>query len=176
MKLSIATFTRANQDRLAKFLTPLQELADELVVLIDSEAEDSFTTAQKFTNQVHVIPHEGYIEAHLQDLVSYCSGDWIFRIDDDETLSPGWTRTFIEELISDKHTTHYWIPRRWLVSRFRYSIHQHCSLVSRLPNETFPKYPIINSTSKQDSLTNSGCWRLSVFNRCLSKSLGLSLE
>jgi glycosyltransferase involved in cell wall biosynthesis/SAM-dependent methyltransferase len=116
MKLSVVTFTRADQDRLMKFLASLQEIADELVVLIDSEAKDSLAIAQRFTNQVYVLPHKGYIEAHLQEVVSHCSGDWIFRIDDDETLSPQWTRTLIKELMSDRYTTHYWIPRLWLVS------------------------------------------------------------
>src|SRR5205823_5092820 len=46
----------------------------------------------------------------------HCDGDWILRVDHDETLGPGWTvRDRIVELLSDRGVTHYWVARRWAV-------------------------------------------------------------
>jgi len=122
--LTILTGTINGQDRLQRILPGLRAVADDLVVYIDDTTTDeSESVARGFADRVFPLPHEhflpdgrpGYVNA-LEIALPHCRGDWILRIDHDETLSAGWLQEGrIAELLSDRFATHYWIPRRWVI-------------------------------------------------------------
>jgi hypothetical protein len=51
-----------------------------------------------------------------------CAGDWVFLFDYDETLSPEWHQKGWRDVLETTSSTHFWIPRRWMVSKERYII------------------------------------------------------
>ena len=54
-----------------------------------------------------------FLEAHLAWLHGECSGEWVFRLDGDEQVSPE-LLAVLPELIAAPDIRQYWFPRRWL--------------------------------------------------------------
>ncbi len=122
MNLSIFTATRNGSTRnppgtFEQLLQKFQELADELIVLVDdTSTDDTFDVAKKFTKNVYSFAHDPlFIEMQRQAFYR-CSGDWIFAADDDDKLSSRWTRPVFDTLMNMRSVTHYWVPSRYLVS------------------------------------------------------------
>lgn len=124
MDLSLLVLTINGQDKLPHVLPSLQGIADELVVGIDDKTEDNTAAiAHQYTDKVYPVRHEGFCgdgrKDHpnaVEDMLPYCSGQWVLRVDHDETLSPLWSnRKHVTSLLQDRYATHYWIPRRWVV-------------------------------------------------------------
>ncbi len=104
--------------RLARCLHSITRtgFVEDLVVCIDAKTTDnSFQLAREFTPHVHIVTTDGYIESALEKITSLCAGDFILRIDDDETLDGNWDKTSFQLLAACNHITQIWIPRRWLV-------------------------------------------------------------
>jgi hypothetical protein len=114
-KLSLCAVIANSGDRLEDWLTLALEVADEVVLMVDEASTDgTLATARRFADKVFVFEHP----YNQDDAVDWCfrqaTGDWILRLDDDEYMS----RTFTDacdELLADRHYTHYLIPRRWVV-------------------------------------------------------------
>jgi glycosyltransferase involved in cell wall biosynthesis len=118
MKLSIVTITVSKEKRLASFLSHLKPIADELIVFIDdATTDDSLAVARSFTDKAYLTPHSnrGTYEVRAPDIIKACTGDWIFIVADDETLSPEWTPEYIATLLENQYVTHYWVPRCWMI-------------------------------------------------------------
>jgi len=45
----------------------------------------------------------------------YATGDWILSLDDDESIESSFD-ALIPRLLTDSYATHYWFPRKWLIS------------------------------------------------------------
>jgi len=121
-RLTIFTKTLDGAANLARVLPQYREVADELVVAIDSATrDDSPDIARKYADRVFTFPHGCAIgggdkprSLFFEHLFPHCSGDWILQLDHDETLSPHWNdRTFVDALLSDRFVTHVFLPRRW---------------------------------------------------------------
>src|SRR5262245_35233056 len=102
---------------LARVLPELHDIGDELVIGIDDTTIDrTAEVAREFTDRIHTIPHAGFCGRGRPDdlnalecVLPHCRGDWVLRIDQDETLSHHWhDREYIDSLISDRSTTHCW--------------------------------------------------------------------
>jgi|ERR1700722_2495357 len=124
MDLSLLVTTINGRDKLPRILPALQDIADELVIGIDdTTVDDSAAIARQYTDKVYPVRHEGFCgggrQDHpncIEDMLPHCSGQWVLRIDHDETLSPLWSdREYLRSLLQDRYATHYWIPRRWVV-------------------------------------------------------------
>jgi hypothetical protein len=105
-------------------LPKLVGVADELVIGIDESTTDNTEkVAREFTSRIFTVPHAAYLGAGqsghvgaVEWMLPHCKGDWVLRIDHDETLSPHWhDRDYVDELLSDRYATHVWIPRRWVL-------------------------------------------------------------
>jgi SAM-dependent methyltransferase len=89
---------------------------DEVVVFVDQDtADNTVELARQFTPHVHSIATRGSIESVLPEMISHCSTEYIFRIDDDETLGGNWQPDALRELLAAGTITHARVPRRWLV-------------------------------------------------------------
>jgi hypothetical protein len=124
MRLSLLVLTLNAEKKLTRILPDLVGIADELVIGYDDSTSDgSVEVARRFTDKVYPVPHAAYMgRGRAEDLnpiecmLPYCSGDWVLRIDHDETLSPLWhDRGYVESLLDDRDATHFCIPRRMVV-------------------------------------------------------------
>lgn len=144
MRLTLLVLAINGEKKLARILPSLREIADELVIGVDDTTTDaSAEVARQFTGRVYPVPHAGFAgRGRAEDLnavewmLPYSRGDWLLRIDHDETLSPQWhDRGYVANLLDDRYATHYCIPRRWLVppgDRYISSRHWHPDYQLRL--------------------------------------------
>ena len=112
------------QKELARILPELRDIGDELVIGIDDTTTDATAAvARQFTDQIHPVPHESFrglgrpedLNA-VECMLPHCHGDWVLRVDQDETLSSLWhDRNYVSGLLADRSATQYWIPRRLVV-------------------------------------------------------------
>ena len=124
MRLTVLVLTINAEKKLARILPELVNVGDELVVAVDDSTTDgSAAVARRFTDKVYPVPHASYMgrgrEADLNPIecmLPYCNGDWILRLDHDETLSSLWhDRAYVDSLLDDRGATHFCIPRRMVV-------------------------------------------------------------
>lgn len=122
--LTILTYTVDGQDKLKRILPGFREVADQIVVGIDDATTDeSVAVARQYADEVVSVPHGCFHDygkpyhVHAYEFAfPHCRGDWILRLDHDETLGPGWQdKARVSEILSDRYATHYRIPRRWVV-------------------------------------------------------------
>jgi hypothetical protein len=124
MRLTVLVLTLNSEKKLARILPDLVDVGDELVIGIDeTNTDESPAVARRFTNKVHTVPHAAFFGRGREDdlnaveyMLPYCSGDWVLRIDHDETLSALWhDPSYVASLLDDHAATHFSIPRRMVV-------------------------------------------------------------
>src|SRR5437868_6013993 len=76
----------------ARWFSEVSKLADELVILIDAGRAEEQTRryARAISTRVIDTRGKGYVEAHLEEMVQACRGEWVLRLDSDERLSGDW--------------------------------------------------------------------------------------
>ncbi len=116
MKLSAVVGTKNGSGRIPALLEKLRELADEVVVLVDSTTTDATAeVAGKCGATVHTFVHDPHFIEMRRRMLECCSGDWILNLDDDEMVNARWTRAALDEIMRDRTITHCWFPSRNLV-------------------------------------------------------------
>jgi glycosyltransferase involved in cell wall biosynthesis len=60
--------------------------------VIGADGEGAFDIALDYSPLVVQIHSDGYLESAINDVFSFCSGDYILRLDDDERVSPAMLR------------------------------------------------------------------------------------
>ncbi|MDR1073726.1 MAG: hypothetical protein LBL45_08650 [Treponema sp.] len=104
--ISFVIISRAhNIERLISLLKSLAPLKDELVVILDNDDEDLRNRLADYADTVAQLPGKGCFEEYAADIFYYCTKDWIFRIDDDETLSANCTRGLLERYTAKRLVT-----------------------------------------------------------------------
>jgi glycosyltransferase involved in cell wall biosynthesis len=117
VKLSAVVATRNGAGRLPALLEKLRELADELVVLVDSTtSDDTAAVAAKAGASVHSFVHDVQFTEMKRQMLTRCSGDWILNLDDDDMINARWNRASVDDLMNDRSVTHYWFTARDLVA------------------------------------------------------------
>ena len=116
MKLSAVVATKNGAGRLPALLQKLDELADELVVLVDStSSDDTAEVAGRAGARVHSFIHDGQFAEMKRQMLLHCGSDWILNLDDDDMINDRWNRATVEALMNDRDVTHYWFTARDLV-------------------------------------------------------------
>src|SRR5262245_55566329 len=98
--------------RLTALLPMLREVAKEIVVAVDDRADlRLLDPVASLVDRLFVVPYADPPERSFQWLHEQTSGDWVFRIDDDEVPSPA-----LVGLLAGppEGVTHVFVPRRWL--------------------------------------------------------------
>jgi len=109
--------TRNPPGAFSDLLRDMSQLADELVVVVDyTTTDDTFEIAARFTKNVYRFSHDPMFVEMRRQSFSRCTGDWILWLDDDDRLSPAWTRPAVERLMNQRTVTHYWVPALYMVS------------------------------------------------------------
>ena len=90
-------------------------MVDELIIFVDTAQanDDTHSFARELATAVHTVKGCGFVEAHLEEMVRACSGDWILRLDSDEQLTANWMDGAWRDLLGGA-ATHFTTPRRWI--------------------------------------------------------------
>jgi hypothetical protein len=99
--------------RVAAILEPLREVANEIVLALDSRVDHA--TIERYAAVADVVHRIEFLrlERHLAWLHAQCRGDWILRLDGDELPSAALLQR-LPELVDSVAVSQYWIARRWL--------------------------------------------------------------
>ncbi len=117
-RLSVHVLARNAEHRLARLIAEAQSYADEVVVGIDASSEDAtFDVAAAHADVAYrfALPRPAQLAPARMLAFEHASGDWILSIDDDESMEPGF-ESLLPELVRATHVTHYYFPRKWIVS------------------------------------------------------------
>jgi hypothetical protein len=113
MSLSICCLT-ARPGSAAAVLTPLRQVADEIVVAVDvSSGEQDLTPLSAVADRLFQIELDTFLEPAMAWLHAQCSADWVLRIDDDEVVDASLLER-LPELTRARDVLQYWLARRWL--------------------------------------------------------------
>lgn len=112
MTLSVCCMTNDPAPQLVAALGTLRDVADEIVVAVDSRIEDlsGYAAVADTLVRYEFAPP---IERPLGWLHEQAHGDWILRIDGDEVLSAELIEQ-LPDLLAARDVVQYWIPRRWV--------------------------------------------------------------
>jgi len=86
MKLSICCLTKF-ESHSHRFLTEMVSLAKSLNAEFVLGADGKEEKARQYTDKVVPVKSKGYLESVLQEVLDACTGDYVFRLDDDEMVS-----------------------------------------------------------------------------------------
>lgn len=94
----------------------------EIVVCVDDRtADDTVEIAEKFTDKVYLLDFGGrdYVEAVINEAHTKCSGEWIFRLDDDELISAEFVNAH-EKLLASDDVSGFCLPTYYCVDKWRF--------------------------------------------------------
>lgn len=115
-RLTVSILTKNSEDRLEAVIGDARHYANEVVVGVDADSSDgTWQVACRCADTVYRFKHAGQIAPIHMLALSYCQGEWILRLDDDEFMERGFA-TILPELLSTLTHTHYHLPRKWVVS------------------------------------------------------------
>ena len=112
--LSVCCLTRGPTNRVAAQLRLLRDVADEIVVGLDTSVDAEL--AHPLEDVADVLVHYPYVDPVDRPvgwIHSLCTRDWILWVDDDEIPSARLVAT-VRETIADPSVTHCFVPRRTL--------------------------------------------------------------
>jgi hypothetical protein len=112
--LSVCCLTRGPTARVAAQLRLLRDVADEIVVGLDTSVDAQL--AHPLEDVADVLVHYPYldpVDRPVGWIHSLCTRDWILWVDDDEIPSARLVAT-VREAIADPAVTHCFVPRRTL--------------------------------------------------------------
>ncbi|HEV8238845.1 MAG TPA: hypothetical protein VGS57_05720 [Thermoanaerobaculia bacterium] len=114
MRLSVCCATNDPGPRLRALLGPLREIADQIVVAVDSRVDAGrlghyAAIADRLVRFEYADP----MESASAWLASLCEGDWILRLDGDEVLSPALVEG-LPRLLGRDDVHQFHVRCRWL--------------------------------------------------------------
>jgi hypothetical protein len=113
VSLSVLCPTRDPAPQVAALLQPLREVADEIVVAVDSRVAPELVGGYAAAADRVLRFHFGGPNRALAWLHEQCRGDWVLWIGGDEVVS----RELIDllpRLVRTRRVLQYWLPVRWL--------------------------------------------------------------
>lgn len=113
MTLSVLCPTRDPGPRVRALLAPLREVADEVVVAVDSRV-DPDTLGEHAAAADRLVRFEyGEPNASLAWMHEQCRGDWVLTIAGDEVPSAALVEA-LGELTATRRVLQTWVPTRWV--------------------------------------------------------------
>lgn len=116
-RLSFCLPTRGAPGRVRHLLALLRPIADEVVLGVDASGDTSVLGSCRGLYDRGVTYSGAPPAARILGFVyAQCTGEWIFRLDDDEVPSPG-LLAILPELVEDRRVSAFSFRRRWLWPR-----------------------------------------------------------
>jgi len=113
--LSVVITAWNEEKDIARALSSVKKLADEIVVVVDEATTDrTAQVAKKLGAKVFSHPHAGIVEPMRNFSISKATGDWILLLDADEEISASLAKK-IKELIKDPSADYYRLPRKNII-------------------------------------------------------------
>lgn len=124
MRVAALLKTHHLQEEVMPWMAEARNLFDQLVIFIDEKRATprTFDYAQELSPHVHRYYSETWYGSDFASMARACDGDWVFLFDYDEQFSPEWHQGGWRQVLETTSSTHFWIPRRWMVSKERYII------------------------------------------------------
>lgn len=111
--LSFLVITRDSEKRLDRVLKQSERFnPDDIVVCInDRTVDNTLDIAKKYTDKIYFLNFGGklYPEVITDKAYSFCSSEWIFKLDDDELIGENFEH--VTEKIENSNVNAYWFPR-----------------------------------------------------------------
>ncbi len=115
-RLTVSIHTRNSEPHLGRLLDEVGSFADEIVVGVDADSVDrTLEVAAAGADVVYRFRHRGNFAPVRFLRFDYATGDWILSLDDDESIEESFD-DLMPELLNDPRPTHYFLPRKWIVS------------------------------------------------------------
>ena len=112
--LSVCCVTADPPERVAYVLNLFRDVADEIVVAVDSSVDPASLTAfAGLTSRIYRFDFRPPVDRPRAWLAAQSRGEWILWIDGDEVPSPALVHQ-LPDLVAARDVFQYWIPRRWL--------------------------------------------------------------
>lgn len=112
--LSVCCLTRGPTVRVASQLALLRDVADEIVVGLDTSVDaDHARPLQDVADVVVRYPYADPVDRPVGWVHSLCTRDWILWVDDDEIPSAALVGS-VRDVVADRSVTHCYVPRRTL--------------------------------------------------------------
>lgn len=111
-----AVITAWNEEKdIARVISSVKKLVDEIVVVVDEATTDhTAEVAKKLGAKIFTHPHTGVVEPMRNFSISKATGDWILLLDADEEIPAGLAKQ-IKELIKDPSVNYYRLPRKNII-------------------------------------------------------------
>ena len=124
MRVAALLKTHHLQEEVMPWMAEARDLFDQLVIFIDEKRSTPGTVsyAEKLSPHVHRYYSETWYGSDFASMARACDSDWVFLFDFDEEFGPEWHQKRWRQVLETTSATHFWIPRRWMVSRERYII------------------------------------------------------
>lgn len=88
MQLSFCMIVKNEADQLARCLSSIQAVVDELIVLDTGSTDQTVAIAQSFGAKVYHFAWNNDFSAARNEALKYVTGDWVLVLDADEVLVP----------------------------------------------------------------------------------------
>ena len=113
-RLSVCCLTGDPGARVAEALGPLRDVADEIVIAVDSRVDPhALGSYESVADTLVRFEFGAFVEQSLQWAAGLCSGTWILRLDGDEVPSAALIAA-LPRLIEADDVLQYWLPCRWV--------------------------------------------------------------
>ena len=112
--LSVCCLTRGPTVRVASQLALLRDVADEIVVGLDTSVDAGHAhPLLEVADVVVTYPYADPVDRPVGWVHSLCTRDWILWVDDDEIPSAALVGS-VRDAVADRSVTHCYVPRRTL--------------------------------------------------------------
>lgn len=123
-KLSVALATFNEEENLARTLSSVKDLTDEIVIYDAESTDKTREIAKSFGAKVIVGKNYPIFHVNKQKAIDACTGDWILQLDADEVVSPELAneiKSVVNQKLRSKNQAPngYWMPRKnYFLGRF----------------------------------------------------------
>ena len=109
-KLSVVVITKNEEKDIRKCLESIK-WADEIVIVDDVSTDKTVEVCREYTQKIFVNDSKGSFHTNKNLGLEKATGDWIFRLDADEIISPELAEE-IKEHIDNPDKIGYYVPRK----------------------------------------------------------------
>lgn len=116
MKLSIAIATYNEQNNLARCLSSVSDMADEIVLVDGGSSDKTLEIAKTYHAKIIRTDNPPIFHINKQKALDGCRGDWILQLDADEVVPPDLAKEIVtiikQQTTKNQQLNGYYIPRK----------------------------------------------------------------
>lgn len=142
-KLSVVLAVFNEEENLARCLSSIKDIADEIVIVDGTSKDKTVEIAKSFGAKVTVTTNPPNFHINKQKAIDKANGDWILQLDADEAVSPDLSKEIVTKINKDSDVNGYWMPRKnFFLGRFLMKGGQYPDYTVRLYRNGKGKLPV----------------------------------